>query len=298
MVVRLGLFVPCADVLHHQRLFLPSARMARDIGQGLEAIVAADVVDYSDSSGADAVPVCATWILEWAAGGRVVVWRGDDEWFGLYTRHVVPYGFVLGQVVDVFDGKVSSSGAWPVLYFHVTVFCWLCALPMWRGTMVFSRGMAVPLFLCIGRWLKQESVIERGHKSWVLCLALLLVVIAWMFPVNISGYVLPYGIGSVITAVAISIAVLVVLKKASEMSAVPSKLFLYAGQNSLIILCVHSLIHTWQIVGHVWDALPQIGYVYRVWCWGVCAFFECGFLVVGVYFLQKIPVVHRFFHGK
>ena len=147
MVERLGLFLSCADVLHHQRLFLPSARMARDIGQGLEAIVAADVVDNSGSAGADAVPVCATWILERAAGGRVVVWRGDDEWFGLYTRHVVPYGVVLGQVVDVFDGKVSSSGAWPVLCFHVSVFCGLCTFPMWRGIMGFFSRNGCPTFL-------------------------------------------------------------------------------------------------------------------------------------------------------
>ena len=168
-----------------------------------------------------------------------------------------------------------------------------CAAPCF-----FDRGMAVPLFLCIGRWLKQESVIEREHKRWALCLALLLVSIAWMFPVDISGFILPYGVGSVMTTVAISIAMLVVLKKASELSSVPSKLLLYAGQNSLIILCVHSLIHTWHIEGHVWNALPQIGYVYRGWCWGAFAFFECGFLVVAVYFLQKIPVVHRIFHGK
>ena len=126
----------------------------------------------------------------------------------------------------------------------------------------------------------------------------MVIAIAWLFPVDISGYLFPYGALSVLSAVVISIAVLVVLKRASELSAVPSKLFLYAGQNSLIILCVHSLIHTWQIDGLALDALPQIGYVYRVWCWGVFAFFECGFLVVVVYFLQKIPAVHRFFHGK
>ena len=72
MAVQLGVFVPCAVVLHHQRVLLPSARMAGDIGQGLETIVAADAADNSDSSGADAVPVCATRILERPASGRVV----------------------------------------------------------------------------------------------------------------------------------------------------------------------------------------------------------------------------------
>ena len=193
--------------------------------------------------------------------------------------------------------------------FHIPAFTQFCldAFLFLAGYMfsqyyvvpwMFFQGMGVPLFLCIGRWLNQESIVEREQKSWKLAVALVVIAIAWLFPVDISGYLLPYGALSVLSAVVISIAVLVVLKRASELSSVPSKLFLYAGQNSLIILCVHSLIHTWQIDGHVLNALPPIGYVYRVWCWGVFAFFECGFLVVAVYFLQKIPAVHRFFHGK
>ncbi|MCR5361425.1 MAG: acyltransferase family protein [Bacteroidales bacterium] len=173
-----------------------------------------------------------------------------------------------------------------------------CLFRRHEAPWVFFRGMAVPSFLFVGQWLRQEFVIEREHKNWVLCLALLLVAIAWMFPVNISGFVLPYGIGSVMTAVAISIAVLVVLKKASEMSSVPSKLFLYAGQNSLIILCVHGLIHTWQIDRLLWEVLPPIGNVHFVLGLGIIALAECVILVVVVYFLQKIPVVRQFFHSK
>lgn len=236
-------------------------------------------------------------------------WSGPPvgEWlYGVATMNGLGYTRNMWFLMALFWGKL-----WMCLMerFHLPVLGQLCAsmslffagyvlYQCGEEPWVFSRGMAVPLFLCIGRWLKQEAVIEREYKSWALCLALLLVAIAWMFPVNISGYVLPYGIGSVIIAVAISIAVLVVLKKASELSAVPSKLFLYAGQNSLIILCVHSLIHTWQIDRLLWDALPPIGNVHFVLGLGIIALSECVILVVVVYFLQKIPVARQFFHSK
>ena len=157
----------------------------------------------------------------------------------------------------------------------------------WR----FFQGMMVPFFLYVGLQLHNHSFFDQYNSYMHVFLALIIICFARFWPISLDGYVLPYGILSVIGCVLASLSVLILLKKFSEISCLPRKLFRYAGLNSLLILCLHGIIHTWQLDSKVWTILPSDGYMYLVLQYGLFAFAECVFLVLAVIAFNRIKIV-------
>ena len=242
----------------------------------------------------------------------------------LYVRHGFwsgpPfYKWLIGVVTLQHPGYTRSMWFLMSLFWGKLLFRWINTLPVFFQPILviilfsigyflhgvvefiawkFDCGLLVPFFLYIGTLLRRFNVVDHLSKAWFLAISVPILCFAWMFKVDLVEMSLPLGFLSVITMILISVTMLVDLKWFSERSSVPHRLFLYAGQNSLIILCVHSLIHTWQLDVLFWRSLPPIGNVHFVLGWGFVALAECVILVVAVYFLQKIPAVHRFFHSK
>ena len=78
----------------------------------------------------------------------------------------------------------------------------------------------------------------------------------------------------------------------------PKRLFHFAGLNSLFILCIYCLIHTWQLDRLLWNALPPVENVRFVLGLGVIALAECLILVGLVHLLNRVPWINVLFHGK
>ncbi len=235
-------------------------------------------------------------------------WSGPPvgEWLiGVLTNRGFGHVFALWFLAALFWGKLwmCLMERFPLpsmaqFYFSVALFfAGYVLFHLYVAPWVFFRGMVVPFYLLVGSSLRRSSILEQ-RSLWNLVVAISVVCMAWLSPVNLHRQIFPYGMVSVLTTVVISVSVLYVVKWLADVSHWPKKIFLYAGQNSLIILCLHSLVHTLQLDVLFGRSLPPIGNAHFVL--GMCfvALAEFFLLVLVVSFLQKIPVVHRFFHGK
>ena len=161
------------------------------------------------------------------------------------------------------------------------------------------RGLSVPFYLYIGMLLNKYSVLEKISTLPFFLFALCIISIAWLFPFNMQAMIYHFGLLSVLMACVISLSVLVIVKKLSEWSDLPKRLFHFAGLNSLFILCIHCLIHTWQLDRLLWNALPPVGEnVHFVLGLGVIALAECLILVGLVRLLNRVPWIYVLFHGR
>jgi len=245
--------------------------------------------------------------------GLLVIFCRKGEWMGpelsSWIKDILTFqntGDVCGMwfLVSLFWGKIwyfgidrMPSKMKPICV--IILFCISYYLNSLLGIMPwkFFHGMMVPFFLYIGLQLHNLSFFERSISHKHIFLAMIIICLARFWPISLVSYTLPHGILSVIGCVLASLSVLILLKKWSEKSVLPRMLFLYAGQNTLFILCLHGLLHTWQLDSKLWAILPSDGFFHLVLQNGFFALAECMLLVLSVRFLNRIKVINDMFHG-
>lgn len=150
-----------------------------------------------------------------------------------------------------------------------------------------ERALQVPLYLFVGMLLRKYSVLDKLSNYYIFALSVFILSVAWLSPINSVFYYYKYGVFSVISAIIISVAVLSVLKLLSEKMNCRMNLLQFVGRNSLLILCMHGTLHTWQIQ-KFFTMLP------------ICMFalIEIVVLLFLAYFLLKLPIVNKLYHSK
>ncbi len=248
------------------------------------------------------LPVFVTTIV--ANIGLSILFSRSGEWLG---PNVIEYIFN----IIMFKCDFDVVGLWFVwaLFWGKIWFCFLQEMPKYwifivsvllffLGCMLYptlrgivpwhiDKSLQVPIFLFVGMVLNQYNVFDSFCDKTALFVSLVIVLLAWMFPINMVFYVYPHGIFSAFLSMIIATALLVVLKYLCDNIDLKIRVLQFAGQNSLLILCMHGTLCYWQ-VHKFFSTMPICTY----------AIVQCIFLLIAAFFLLKIPVVNKLFHGK
>ena len=150
----------------------------------------------------------------------------------------------------------------------------------------FDNGMSVLFYLFVGMQISRYDILKYDTNWIVIIFSLFFLSIASFSPINLFEYWFRFGVWSVLTSVVLCLSLLFVIKRFCNHDSFIKKIFVFAGQNTLLILCMHGILHTWQ-VHRVLDVFPTT-------CFAVM---ECILLVLAVPVLNKVPCVYRLFHG-
>ena len=96
-------------------------------------------------------PPVGEWLID------VMTDRGDGHVFALWFLAALFWGKLWMYLMERFHIPAFTQ-------FNLAAFLFLAGYMFSQYYVVpwmFFQGMAVPLFLCIGRWLNQESIVER-----------------------------------------------------------------------------------------------------------------------------------------
>lgn len=236
------------------------------------------------------------------------IWEGPPvkEWIVdillmRYTGNVFGQWFLMalvwGKIFMCLCHKLGDKGLL-IGIFLLMMICLIFRDEAVNTPWYLIQGLIVPLYLYVGMILKKYSILDKLSSPVATFISILILSIAWRCPVYFFAMQLPYGFLSIVTTILLSIAVLLVIKKASELSEIPKRLFIFAGQNTLLILCVHSLIHCLQVDKIIRQALQTVCIEYYPLMLVLIAFAECGVLVCIVYHINKLSFVSRLFHAK
>lgn len=150
----------------------------------------------------------------------------------------------------------------------------------------FLNGMACTSFLSIGYLLKMKEVLEIQSSIAYSFLSFFIVISAYMMPIDVHAFIYPRGFFSVLSSFVISLSLLFILKDFCNYLPFLRKKFVWIGENSLLILSIHALIHTWNIHGHI-DFIPA----YYV------GLLEFLFILLCVYILNKNVYIYKIYHA-
>lgn len=221
-------------------------------------------------------------ILEWIS--EVFLMRGIGHVKGMWFLGALFWGKIWMSLVSGLSIKVK------IIYVMI-LFCIGYFLYMEVSDIPFyaDRGMSVPLFLLVGIMLRAYQDLSRQPSLLEVIVSLILLSLGCFFHVNVSGFEYPLGVFSIIISVVISMSFLILIKYISLKSNqnLLIRILTFCGTNSLLMLCIHSLIHTWQF-NKFFTWLPD----------GCFAIMECIFIICVVRVLLKNEFVDRLFHGK
>lgn len=152
----------------------------------------------------------------------------------------------------------------------------------------FIQGMACVIFLYIGQLIKRFNLLHFKYDFGIILLCALVIVCGYRFYLNTADMLFPFGIFSLIIASLIGASVLVVFHYIETQQTFMNflRVLSYIGKNSLLILCLHSFVHTLQLQDKV-----DLIHPYAV---GVL---ECLIIVIIVPWINKIGLVYRLFHS-
>lgn len=149
------------------------------------------------------------------------------------------------------------------------------------------QGMACTMFLAFGYFLRCFNIIEQCSYKGILLLCFIIICFGNLMYINVFNFIYGFGLFSVIGTMCISFSVLVLLKELCQISSLLliRRFFLYVGTNTLLILCIHSIIHTWQLQTHIPYLHPySIGFV------------EFVGIVLFTTVVNKFGLIQKYFH--
>ena len=154
------------------------------------------------------------------------------------------------------------------------------------------HGLLSPIFIVSGSLIKQFGILDRFLFSKYSVTLLLLALVSGIFlPINMFKFVFPLNIINIVTAVVLSVIIILMFKYISEKVS-NNKVFCFfikslsfCGRFSLLVLCTHAWIHTLQIS-------RLIDNLFFMYTGGIVELIIVGAMVFGLY---NINVVKKIF---
>ena len=157
------------------------------------------------------LPILVTTIV--ANIGMTFIFFRSGEWLGPSVSSWI-------FSVVTFNGEFDVVGLWFVwaLFWGKIYFCFLQKLPKYqifivsvllfflgytlyptlRGSVPWhiDKSLQVPIFLFVGMLLNQYEVLDRLCNKVALFVSIIIMSLAWLYPINMVFYVYPYSIFS------------------------------------------------------------------------------------------------------
>lgn len=235
------------------------------------------------------------------AGGLFLLFFREGIWKGPNISHWITELILMNGkegvcgmwfVVALFWGKlwyslVQKLGDWWILLIGSILFIlgYYCRMNF-HLPFHFDNGMAVLLYLFVGKQISRYDIMRYDSNWFVIILSLFFLSIASYYPINMFQYWFRYDAWSILTSIVLCLSFLFVIKRFCCYDSLFKKIFVFVGQNTLLILCMHGVLHTWQ-VHRVLDVFPPLCF----------AIIECIILALAAMVLNRIPCVYRIFHG-
>lgn len=222
-------------------------------------------------------PKLGNWIL------NSFLMINKEEFAGMWFLCALFWAKIWLKLLLRFCGKFLISSS--ILLFLMTMQLWL---NIGEVPWFFLHGMACSLFLTIGYILKNTNFIDYKSHYEVSLLCLFIVFYAYKLPMDVNLFNYPNGLFSVISSTCISLAFLFLLKIFCGIKHVTGikNLIMWIGENTLIILCFHVMLHYWQIQKYV-------TFLHPYWV----GIFEFVVILLCVIVVNKNKVVYKIYHA-